>query len=275
MLEYVDKEKMLEWLSKQQYNSAEVRNLFKHTAKVVKDFENPKLEGLDVRFRRGSNELKKREGEGLGEYAERMQRYHEANGRVAEESRVGEKPIYKGGSIGEYAQEVTAYNDDPQVLLRGVGSVRIPKAPEVTSKMSIADVANEMNDYHHRVREVNRRLEEDMRKCRSVSGRFKYNFVDRAAALETFNESMRASGIEVPPELDAYSDMMRSAGMSNIQLDKARFDVLNPMEEELSHHSEEISKSDTFNGLRLEFRDKETGELMCEENRDLRQKLGK
>ena len=43
MLEYVDKEKMLEWLSIQQYNSAEVRNLFKHTAKVVKDFENPKL----------------------------------------------------------------------------------------------------------------------------------------------------------------------------------------------------------------------------------------
>lgn len=265
---------MLEWLSKQQYNSAEVRNLFKHTAKVVKDFENPKLEGSDVRFRRGGDELKKQEGEGLGEYVERMQRYHEANGRVGEASRVGEKPIYRGGSIGEYAREVTAYNDDPQVVLRGVGSVRIPEAPEVTSKMSIADVAKEMNDYHHRVREVNRPLEEDMRKCRSAKGRFKYNFVDRAAALETFNESMRASGIEVPPELDAYSDMMRSSGMSNIQLDKARFDVLNPMEEELSLHSEAINKSETFKGLRLEFRNKETGELMCEENRDLRQKNG-
>lgn len=263
-----------ELTSKRQYNSADVRDKLLSATKVVKDFENPKLEGSDVRFRRGGDELKKREGEGLGEYAERMQRYHEANGRIGEASRVGEKPIYKGGSIGEYAQEVTAYNDDPRVLLRGVGSVRIPEAPEVTSKMSIADVAKEMNDYHHRVREVNKRLEEDMRKCRSVSGRLKYNFVDRAAALETFNESMRASGIEVPPELDAYSDMMRSAGMSNIQLDKARFDVLNPMEEELSRHSEEINKSDTFKGLRLEFRDKETGELMCEENRDLRQKTG-
>ena len=230
--------------------------------------------GSDVRFRRVGDELKKREGEGLGEYAERMQKYHEANGRIGEASRVGEKPIYKGGSIGEYAQEVTAYNDDPQVVLRGVGSVRIPEAPKVTSKMSIADVAKEMNDYHHRVREVNRRLEEDMRKCRNAKGRFEYNFVDRAAALKSFNESMRASGIEVPTELDAYSDMSRSAGMSNIQLDKARFDVLNPMEEELSRHSEEINKSDTFSGLRLEFRDKETGELMCEKNRDLNQKSG-
>lgn len=263
-----------ELTSKRQYNSADVRDKLLSATKVVKDFENPKLEGSDVRFRRGGDELKKREGEGLGEYAERIQRYHEANGRIGEASRVGEKPVYKGGSIGEYAREVTAYNDDPRVLLRGVGSVSIPKAPEVTSKMSIADVAKEMNDYHHRVREVNKRLEEDMRKCRSVSGRFKYNFVDRAAALETFNESMRASGIEVPPELDAYSDMMRSAGMSNIQLDKARFDVLNPLEEELSKHSKEINDSDTFKGLRLEFRDKETGELMCEENRDLRQKTG-
>lgn len=254
-----------ELVSKRQYNSADVRDKLLSATKVVKDFENPKLEGSessDVRFRETGDELKKREGEGLGEYAERMQRYHEANGRVGEASRVGEKPIYKGGSIGEYAQKVTAYNDDPQVVLRGVGSVSIPKAPEVTSKMSIADVAKEMNDYHHRVREVNKRLEEDMRKCRSVSGRFKYNFVDRAAALETFNESMRASGIEVPPELDAYSDMMRSAGMSNIQLDKARFDVLNPLEEELSKHSKEINDSDTFKGLRLEFRDKETGELL-------------
>ena len=262
-MRYVDKEKVLNLISQRRINLADVTYLdLGLVTKVVKDFENPKLEGSDVRFRRGSDELKKREGEGLGEYAERMQRYHEANGRVSEASRVGEKPIYKGGSIGEYAREVTAYNDDPRVLLRGVGSVRIPEAPEVTSKMSIADVAKEMNDYHHRVREVNKRLEEDMRKCRSVSGRFKYNFVDRAAALETFNESMRASGIEVPPELDAYSDMMRSAGMSNIQLDRARFDVLNPMEEELSRHSEEINKSDTFKGLRLEFRDKETGELL-------------
>ena len=42
LLEYVDKKRVLEWLSKQRYNSAEVRHLFKHTTKVVKEFENPK-----------------------------------------------------------------------------------------------------------------------------------------------------------------------------------------------------------------------------------------
>jgi hypothetical protein len=43
LLEYVDKEKMSEWFSKRQYNSADVRKSFRHAAKVVQNFENPKL----------------------------------------------------------------------------------------------------------------------------------------------------------------------------------------------------------------------------------------
>jgi hypothetical protein len=43
LMNYVDKEKMIEWITKQRYNSADVRNLFNHTTKVIKDFENPKL----------------------------------------------------------------------------------------------------------------------------------------------------------------------------------------------------------------------------------------
>lgn len=43
LLEYVDKQKMVEWLSKQRYNSAEVRKLFNHATNIVNNFENPTL----------------------------------------------------------------------------------------------------------------------------------------------------------------------------------------------------------------------------------------
>jgi len=43
LLEYVDKQKMVEWFSKQQSNSAEVRKLFNHVAKVIQNFENAKF----------------------------------------------------------------------------------------------------------------------------------------------------------------------------------------------------------------------------------------
>ncbi|MDR3141847.1 MAG: hypothetical protein LBU37_09010, partial [Tannerellaceae bacterium] len=43
LLEYADKQKMVEWFSKQRSNSAEVRKLFNRTAKIVQDFKNPKL----------------------------------------------------------------------------------------------------------------------------------------------------------------------------------------------------------------------------------------
>ncbi len=49
LLEYAHKERMSEWFSKQQSNSADVRKLFRHTAKIVQNFENPKLP--DTRFR--------------------------------------------------------------------------------------------------------------------------------------------------------------------------------------------------------------------------------
>lgn len=43
LLEYVDKQKMVEWLSKQRYNSADVRKLFNHVTNIVNNFENPTL----------------------------------------------------------------------------------------------------------------------------------------------------------------------------------------------------------------------------------------
>lgn len=43
-MEYVDKRRMTEWLSKQRYNSADVRKRFDHAAKVVENFENPNIE---------------------------------------------------------------------------------------------------------------------------------------------------------------------------------------------------------------------------------------
>ncbi|MDR1182352.1 MAG: hypothetical protein LBL13_10295 [Bacteroidales bacterium] len=47
LLEYADKKKLTGWINKQRYNSAEVTNstgnLFKHAAKIIENFENPKL----------------------------------------------------------------------------------------------------------------------------------------------------------------------------------------------------------------------------------------
>ena len=40
LLEYVDKKRTIEWFSKQQSNSADVRKLFNRVAKIVQDFEN-------------------------------------------------------------------------------------------------------------------------------------------------------------------------------------------------------------------------------------------
>lgn len=51
LLEYADKKRMSEWLSKQRSNSAEVRNLFRHSAKVIENFENPILSSEDIRLR--------------------------------------------------------------------------------------------------------------------------------------------------------------------------------------------------------------------------------
>lgn len=41
LLEYVDKKRMPEWLSKQRYNSAEVKKLYGHATKIIENFQNP------------------------------------------------------------------------------------------------------------------------------------------------------------------------------------------------------------------------------------------
>jgi hypothetical protein len=43
LLNYAEKQKMSEWLSKQRYNSAEVKQLFRRATKIIQDFENPKF----------------------------------------------------------------------------------------------------------------------------------------------------------------------------------------------------------------------------------------
>ncbi|GHV64490.1 hypothetical protein FACS1894199_02860 [Bacteroidia bacterium] len=43
LLNYADKRRMVEWFSKQRYNSAEVRKPFNHAAKVIENFVNPKI----------------------------------------------------------------------------------------------------------------------------------------------------------------------------------------------------------------------------------------
>ena len=67
LLEYADKKRMSEWFSKQQYNSADVRNLFRHSAKIVENFENPIISqdnnaenDDDVLFRDGDPEIHQR-----------------------------------------------------------------------------------------------------------------------------------------------------------------------------------------------------------------------
>ena len=42
LLNYADKKRVVEWLSKQRSNSAEVRKLFNHATKIVQNFETPK-----------------------------------------------------------------------------------------------------------------------------------------------------------------------------------------------------------------------------------------
>ena len=44
LAEYINKEKMSEFVSKPQSNSVEVRNLFRHSTKIIQNFENPILE---------------------------------------------------------------------------------------------------------------------------------------------------------------------------------------------------------------------------------------
>ena len=46
LLEFVDKRKMVEWLSKQQSNSAEVRKQLNHATKIIHNFENAKFEDI-------------------------------------------------------------------------------------------------------------------------------------------------------------------------------------------------------------------------------------
>jgi hypothetical protein len=43
LLNYVDKDRMQKWLSKQRYNSADVRKSFNDATKVVINFDNPKF----------------------------------------------------------------------------------------------------------------------------------------------------------------------------------------------------------------------------------------
>lgn len=51
LLEYADKKRVAEWLSKQRSNSADVRKLFNHAANIVENFENPKIGGENTRYR--------------------------------------------------------------------------------------------------------------------------------------------------------------------------------------------------------------------------------
>lgn len=50
LLEYADKKRMAEWLSKQRSNSADVRKQFNHAANIVRNFENPSI-GEDDLYR--------------------------------------------------------------------------------------------------------------------------------------------------------------------------------------------------------------------------------
>jgi len=44
LLEYMDKQKTIEWISKQRSNSADVRKLLNRVAKIIQNFENAKFE---------------------------------------------------------------------------------------------------------------------------------------------------------------------------------------------------------------------------------------
>jgi len=62
-----NKKRMAEWFSKQRYNSADVRKLFNHSAKIVENFENPKT---------GNENLCQDTGSDTGQGAENIPRYH-------------------------------------------------------------------------------------------------------------------------------------------------------------------------------------------------------
>lgn len=51
LLEYADKKRMVEWLSKQRYNSADVRKLFNHATNIIQNFDNPKNNNENIRLR--------------------------------------------------------------------------------------------------------------------------------------------------------------------------------------------------------------------------------
>ena len=81
LLEYADKKSMVEWFSKQRYNSAEVRKLFNHASKIVKNFENPKT---------GNENLRQDTGSDTGQGAENIPRNHIEKERDEE---AGRNPI--------------------------------------------------------------------------------------------------------------------------------------------------------------------------------------
>lgn len=57
LLEYADKKRMVEWLSKQRYNSADVRKLFNHATKIIQNFDNPKNNSENIRLREMAAEV--------------------------------------------------------------------------------------------------------------------------------------------------------------------------------------------------------------------------
>ena len=57
LLEYVDKKRMVEWLSKQRSNSAEVRKLFNHATNIIQNFDNPKNNNENIRLREMAAEV--------------------------------------------------------------------------------------------------------------------------------------------------------------------------------------------------------------------------
>lgn len=57
LLEYADKKRMVEWLSKQRYNSADVRKLFNHATNIIQNFDNPKNNNENIRLREMAAEV--------------------------------------------------------------------------------------------------------------------------------------------------------------------------------------------------------------------------
>ena len=57
LLEYADKKRMVEWLSKQRSNSADVRKLFNHATNIIQNFDNPKNNNENIRLREMAAEV--------------------------------------------------------------------------------------------------------------------------------------------------------------------------------------------------------------------------